>query len=212
MTNFVDVTVSDAPTGTIILFGGNPSNLPQSTGKWLLCDGSAVNRDTYADLFAVIGTTFGAGNGINSFNLPDFRGRFPLGNNGSSVLSTGGSSRHNLTVAELPAHNHDQGTLVTLTAGAHTHNINDPGHDHTGFTGAANTISVGSPGQQLYPVSGSIAYISQQHVIFPDFTGISIQTSGDHTHTVNGRTGIEGNGTAMNIMPPYQTINYIIRA
>ena len=186
-------------------------NLPKPTGQWLLCDGSSVNRVTYADLFSVIGTTFGSGNGPNSFNLPDFRARFPLGSNGSSVLSTGGSSQHNLTVAELPTHNHDQGTLSALTAGAHTHGISDPGHDHGGVTGVANTLSLISGGLQQYPVSGSFAYTGHQHSISTDVTSISILTSGSHTHTVNGRTGTEGNGEPIDIMPPYQTINYIIR-
>ena len=49
---------------------------------FLLCDGSAVNRETYADLFAVIGTTFGEGDGSTTFNLPDLRGRFIQGANG----------------------------------------------------------------------------------------------------------------------------------
>ena len=48
---------------------------------WLLCDGSAVSRTTYADLFAVIGQTYGAGDGT-TFNLPDFRGRVPAGPDG----------------------------------------------------------------------------------------------------------------------------------
>jgi hypothetical protein len=62
------------PTGTINAFGGNAA----PTG-YLLCNGAAVNRDTYADLFAVIGTSFGAGNGVNTFNLPDLRGEFLRG-------------------------------------------------------------------------------------------------------------------------------------
>lgn len=58
---------------------------------FLLCDGSAVNRETYADLFAVIGTTFGEGDGSTTFNLPDFRGRFIQGANGDlgSVKAAG---------------------------------------------------------------------------------------------------------------------------
>ena len=53
-----------------------------SIDGFLLCDGSAVSRETYADLFAVIGTTFGDGDGSTTFNLPDFRGRFIQGANG----------------------------------------------------------------------------------------------------------------------------------
>lgn len=64
----------DVLPGTIILFGG--SGVP--TG-YLLCDGSAVNRTTYADLFTAIGVTWGAGNGTTTFNVPDCRSKMPLG-------------------------------------------------------------------------------------------------------------------------------------
>jgi microcystin-dependent protein len=46
---------------------------------WLLCNGAAVSRTTYSDLFAVISTTYGTGNGSTTFNVPDLQRRFPLG-------------------------------------------------------------------------------------------------------------------------------------
>lgn len=46
---------------------------------WLLCDGSAVSRTTYSTLFAVVGTTYGVGDGSTTFNIPDLQGRFPMG-------------------------------------------------------------------------------------------------------------------------------------
>lgn len=55
------------------------SNIPPA--GWLICDGQAVSRTTYADLFAIIGTTYGAGNGSTTFNVPDLRGRVPVGLN-----------------------------------------------------------------------------------------------------------------------------------
>ena len=51
-----------------------------------------------------------------------------------------------------------------------------------------------------------------QHTISTDYTGISLQTSGSHTHTINGTTGSVGLGQPINIMPPYQIVHYIIRA
>ncbi len=97
--------------GTIDAYAG--ASAP--TG-YLLCDGSAVSRTTYADLFAAIGTTYGAGNGTTTFNLPDLRGRFPLGVSGSHALgSTGGSETKTLIEANLPAHTH------TMTQ--HTHEV-----------------------------------------------------------------------------------------
>ena len=52
------------------------STISENHGNWLLCDGQAVSRTTYADLFAVIGTNFGEGNGVTTFNVPDYRGKF----------------------------------------------------------------------------------------------------------------------------------------
>ena len=71
--------------------------------NWLICDGSAVSRDTYSELFAVIGTTYGSGNGSTTFNIPDLRGRFPIGSNTTYPIgTTGGESEHTLSSGELP--------------------------------------------------------------------------------------------------------------
>ena len=67
---------ADAPVGTIQAYGGASSAIPQG---WLYCNGAAVSRTTYAELFAVIGTSFGAGNGSTTFNIPDLRGEFLRG-------------------------------------------------------------------------------------------------------------------------------------
>src|SRR5690242_494962 len=70
----VDTTGDTTPAGVLAMFGA--ASAP--TG-WLLCDGTAVSRATYATLFGVIGTTYGTGDGSTTFNLPDFRGRVPAG-------------------------------------------------------------------------------------------------------------------------------------
>lgn len=72
-------------TGMIIPWGGTSSNKPDG---WLVCDGSAVSRETYADLFAIIGTAYGAGNGTTTFNLPNFTDKW-AGGNGNGYLSAG---------------------------------------------------------------------------------------------------------------------------
>lgn len=96
--------VGGLPAGSIMAWGTNtpPAN-------WLLADGSAVSRETYSSLFAVIGIQYGAGNGTSTFNLPDLRGRVPVGKNAGTfgtLGATGGAETHTLTEAEMPAHTH----------------------------------------------------------------------------------------------------------
>lgn len=88
-----DVRGNAVETGVITAFGGATA----PTG-WLLCDGTAVSRSTYADLFAAVGTAFGTGDGSTTFNLPDLRQRFPLGKaasgTGATLGGTGGAVDH----------------------------------------------------------------------------------------------------------------------
>ena len=79
-------------TGTIIPW-------PKATvlNGFLRCDGTAVSRTTYADLFAVIGTSYGAGDGASTFNVPNLQGKIPLGDDGSNfnIGSSGGANASN---------------------------------------------------------------------------------------------------------------------
>ena len=109
---------ADVPVGTINMYAGGVGDVPNG---WLLCNGAAVSRTTYAQLFAVLDTEYGVGDGSTTFNVPDFvtTNKFPrAATNDAGRGTTGGESTHTLTGAE-------SGTSV------HTHGVTDPGHNHS---------------------------------------------------------------------------------
>ena len=104
------------PTGAIIVW----TTTSAPTG-FLLCDGSAVSRTTYSDLFDVVGTTYGVGDGSTTFNVPDLLGRVVImvdgaanritsastnGANADTLGGAGGAQTHTLVTGETPAHTH----------------------------------------------------------------------------------------------------------
>jgi microcystin-dependent protein len=150
---------------------------------FLFAFGQAVSRATYSAAFAILGTAFGAGDGLTTFNLPDYRGRVGFGKDdmggvaagritvaganfdGTVLGGTGGSQNHTMTTAEMVQH---------------SHNVTDPGHTHdvkyniitnAATTGSANAVNaIASGGTQ----TGTNAAISKT-------TGITIDNAGTTT-------------------------------
>jgi microcystin-dependent protein len=108
-------TIPTLPSGMIVDFAG-----ASAPSGWLICDGSAVSRTTYSALFTAISTTYGAGDGSTTFNLPDFRGRVSVGKAASgtftSLNAAGGEETHVLTTTEMPSHAHDIGGVYPNNA------------------------------------------------------------------------------------------------
>ena len=192
-----------SPTGSVTMYAA--ASAP--TG-WLLCNGAAVSRTTYAALFAVTGTTFGAGDGSTTFNLPNYTNRMPIGvGSGYSLASTGGSATTTLSAGNLPSHSHNYSGTTGGTSNGHTHTINDPGHAHSITTG--NSGSYGGPYIQS---RGGTEQGGGTNGASTGITGTNGQSS-DHTHNFSGTTD-NGNGlnnTAFSTISPYLGINFIIK-
>ncbi|XAI96525.1 putative tail collar domain-containing protein [Microcystis phage Mae-JY35] len=181
------------PAGIVADFMG--TTIPDG---WLLCYGQAISRTTYADLFAAVGTFYGAGDGSTTFNLPDFRGRVgagqdDMGGSNSARLSgyygsvaqalggTLGASNHVLTAAQMPAHRH-QGN--TDSAGTHSHTAS--------FPASGSVSSGGAP--ILGPQTGTFSF--------------STDSAGAHTHSFS--TDFRGSDQAHpNAQPTIITLKII---
>jgi microcystin-dependent protein len=122
------------PVGGLMPYAGATS--PEG---WLLCDGSAINRTTYANLFALIGTTYGSGNGTTTFNVPDMRSRLPIGAGAGTGLTsralaaTGGAESVVIASGNLPTHVH------SINPPSTTSGNDDPGHTHAYDVPLSNT-------------------------------------------------------------------------
>ena len=117
-------------TGEMRLFSGTITQIPSG---WLHCAGQAISRSTFATLFAIIGTTYGVGDGTTTFNIPDTRDLFIVG----AKQDSGGIAKTNITGSLLktggslsqPPITSSQGLNASVTGGANQ-NL-DGGHNHT---------------------------------------------------------------------------------
>jgi microcystin-dependent protein len=194
-----------------------PTAAATARDGFLLCDGSAVNRVQYKDLFQVIGATYGAGDGSTTFNVPDLRGRFPLGKagtgTGATLGSTGGAIDHTHTG---PSHVHGLTAASTASAGAHDHGAatgNESAHTHSlTIDSGLIVLRGGTPGIYDVTTPGGNAH---SHLVTGNTDAgsahsHSISSDGAHTHTVSGSTDAAGAGSTGTANPPFIAINYLI--
>ncbi|ALC11206.1 phage tail protein [Sphingopyxis sp. 113P3] len=164
---------------------------------WLICAGQSLSRAAYPDLFAVLGTTFGASS-ASVFNLPDLRGRVVAGldvdsggyadrltsPNSRTLGAAGGSQTVTLTEAQMPVHTHEV-SGSTNSAGAHSHSLN--------LGGGTNLVG---NGLNTVPSSATSA------------TG----SSGAHSHTIEVSAENAGGGEAHANVQPTIILNKIIKS
>ncbi len=172
---------------------------------WAQCDGRLMNIAQNSALYALLGTTFG-GNGTTNFNLPDFRGRVPIGlgtRPGSSInyniANIGGSESMALTTANLPSHTHIAAATttpisVTIKASPAAGTDNVPG------TNGSTTLAASMAGR----TPGSTIYNNQAPTVAMN---TATDVSGGVTTVVNSTVG---NGAAFDNRMPYLAVNFII--
>jgi len=108
---------AEMPIGSIVFHGAMNGDITSVSGNsiWIPCDGRPLLKSSYPQLFSLLGTTFGGGDGVYSFNIPDLRGRTTLGSGQQPGLSnrnlgdTGGSENVILELPQIPSHVHQQG-------------------------------------------------------------------------------------------------------
>ena len=214
MTNLQDFT-NRSEVGTI-----KPWGKATSPSGYLLCDGTAVSRTTYAELYVVLGDTYGAGNGSTTFNVPQLQGKTPQGYDGNTynLAATGGANTVTVAVTNNQAATNtvtnnqavtvtgsiSNTALTTAQLASHSHSIIigdgiTPPHssEHRAQVGDASPLSP-IPTQN----QGSGTGHTHAHTLAGTMTGTVAVTS-----ALTGTVTAAGNNT----LSPYVVVNYIIK-
>lgn len=192
-------------TGMILPWAAPLANKPAGYQN---CDGGTISRSTYSALFAIIGTTYGAGDGSSTFALPNFQNRMAIGKSGTYALgSTGGSTtdtftpsgtiattvyNHTLTLSQIPSHSH----FVSNSGNGFPNNVQ--GNGALTMTSKSN----GGAGNNDYILYGVLAQANQS-------PSQSVGGGGAHNHSA--QSFFTGSGGTVDVLNPYISINYIIK-
>ena len=224
-----------APAGTVSAYVGAAA----PTG-WLLCDGSAVSRTTYASLFAACGTTYGAGDGSTTFNLPDLRGRVIVAVDGgagrvtanNTLGASSGTEAHTHTSAAhthtSAAHTHGVSATHTHTSAAHTHTLGDSAVADITFPSGGNVLHIRAVNANTWTENRTATLATNGAANSANnTTGAAL--NGNTDSTTPGATGATAPGTSDSTTPadtgsttpaatgstsqmqPYLALNYIVK-
>ena len=211
MANLQDIT-NRSEVGTI-----KPWGKATAPNGYLLCDGSAVSRTTYADLFAVISTTYGTGDNSTTFNVPDLQGKFPQGKSGTTSLAgTGGANTVTVTVTNNQAATSTTTQSVTITGNIDNTSLTTAqlaSHDHAMFPFGP------VPARQFDPPGGPQNNRNPGGNVPSALRTTGSGTGHNHSHTLSGTltgnitTTLTGAVTAsgVNAFSPFVIVNYIIK-
>lgn len=201
------------PIGTVILFSG--ATIPQN---YLVCDGSAISRQTYSDLFEAIGTVYGAGDGVDTFNIPNLLNSVPLGSSSTYLLgSSGGSEDVSLTTDSMPSHLH----VIPQHGHGNDLAIKTPSLAHSITTQPAFKYNRANTGSKIYSSKdttlktgrGSATNMTRAtNVAISDHPATDCTMSGGVTDCPAFETETTGNGDAHNNMMPYIALVFLIQA
>ena len=190
------------PIGGSILY---PSATPPNS-SWLLKNGQAIGRSAYAGLFALIGTTFGVGDGSTTFNIPNATDRMPIAAGNLYALGATGGAVSNtpaITITD-PTHNHTQNS--------HTHTTPSVASTMTGGGNSGQTLNADNVG--IDPGTGNLGTLSGSGSIqYATKNGTTASgTTGSTTPTNNAAsTGITAASATVPTLPPYLAEYWMIR-
>ena len=157
------------PTATIV-----PWSSASVPSGFLECDGTAVSRSTYSALFAIVGTTYGAGNGSTTFNVPDLADNVPVGKSpGKALASTGGANTVEVTAAGNVGGSTANATLTTAQLASHSHPI--PGVLQTVAGGLVKMNSTGTA--RTNPSANAGSGTGHSHNMSATFSGSAVNAA-----------------------------------
>lgn len=193
------------PVGAIMPFGSD--TIPDN---WLLCNGQAVSRTTYQELFNTIGITYGTGDGFTTFNLPNLKGKVPVGKDEDdadfdTLGNTGGEKEHTLTINEMPSHSHQSSNYFEGSGGTSGVWAVRSLANLTGYNDVSSQTGGNQPHNILQP------YIVQNYIIKAKQSSGVVATVVDNLTSTSATNALSANqGRILNDRFNYSTTEKVV--